>query len=173
MSKGALWAAALLAAVTVAVPGVVLGDVEAKVALGTTSLRDTSETGTVVRIRVTTERGDRACGACAGYWGTDEGEEQPPRLVVASLDIVVGRDTVLVPPSAVAGLADPSTLRLSVGGRGATIEMQGGDAAGSWDGSWVVIDGMLYKRRVSSGEFPDEAWEETVYSWIPADTDDR
>ena len=161
--------AGLLLAGAVAAPG--LAAEASHVSVGVTTVRSkiSNEVPVVVSLRVA--RADRPKLLHWDYWGTDDGR-RPPNTIVTRLTVAIGRDTVLIPFGAYGDLSEPDSVWVSCGGSGATVYLRGGDAAGSYDASFVVLHGMLYKRRVQSGEFPEEVWEETVYSWIP-DADDR
>ena len=134
---------------------------------GVTTLTDRSPKGTEVRASVTVDRLDKRNSGLHGYWGVDEGV---PASVVTALTIRVGKDTVDVPFTAWADLGEPRSLRLTVGAQGATLILEGGETSTHYVASWVVLNRMLYKRRVEMSAA--DVWEETVYSWNTLDTND-
>lgn len=50
--------------------------------------------------------------------------------------------------------------------RGFKLTISGGDAATSYRAVLVFDYEHIQRRKVTHGEFPDEVWEETVYSFI-------
>ena len=144
-------------------------EVRKEIRPGVTSLTDKSPKGTAVHASVTVGQLDAKCRGGRGYWGVDGGA---PAVGVTGLTITVGMDTVDVPFTAWADLGDPKLLRLTVGGQGATLILEGGETSTHYMASWVVLNRVLYKRRVELSEFSSEIWSETVYSINRLDTDD-
>jgi hypothetical protein len=149
------------------------------VSVGTTTVLAKMHNGAEVRATLKVEKAVASKLSHRDYWGTMEGIWGPdttfhegPRSIVTRLTVAIGRDTVFIPFSAYGDLSEPNEVSVSSGGAGVTVYVRGGDAAASYFASLVVLHGLLYKRRVESGEFSSERWEETVYSWIP-DADDR
>ena len=162
MSKQTVCAAVLLVLLRGTLPSLCYGEAHQRVHVGTTLVSERSPDGT--RIQASVEVA--AAGECdvSRYWG---GGGRDTETVVVGLRIEVGRDSVWIPFTAVAGLANPLDLGVSVRSGRATVTLEGGDAAVSYMASWVVVRGRLQRRRIESGEFPQDVWEEAVYSCCP------
>ncbi len=94
-------------------------------------------------------------------WGGDD--EGPARLHVRDVRMSVGKRLVWFPMSAFGDLGQPSGVSIGTSGGGVAFTIKGGETATSYTARFVVVDGVLQRRRVELGEFP-EVWEETKYS---------
>ena len=167
-----VWLGLTVASLLVGVHSVSAGDDQkSRVSIGVTTARSKMRDGTEVRARLEVAKAVPSKLSHWDYWGTVRGM-YPPSTIVTKLVVTMGRDTVLIPFSAYGDLSEPNELWVSCGGAGATVFISGGDAAGGYDATLVVLHGLLYRRRVENGEFPSETWEETVYSMWP-DANDR
>jgi hypothetical protein len=95
-------------------------------------------------------------------WGS---EERAPRNWLDRIEIYRGGAKVFVPRSAFSDLGNPRFASIRGVPGGFRVEIQGGDAATSYMAELVFEGDLIARRRVRHGEFPDEAWEETVYSF--------
>lgn len=100
-------------------------------------------------------------------WGGDE--VLRPKTVIINLDVRVGKEKKVIPLSAYRDLGDPYKILLEITQKGFHIIIRGGDAATSYKAVLDFEGEHIKRRKVSHGEFPDEVWEETEYSFI-ADT---
>jgi len=104
------------------------------------------------------------------YWGAPDSK---PRAIVSGLVVTVGGDSVSTPYSAYGDLSDPAFISVACRDADFTITIRGGDAAGAYVAR-VQVKGMrVNKRRVESGVFPREVWEETTYAYFPPRMDWR
>ncbi len=96
-------------------------------------------------------------------WGGEE--KEAPRVLISAIHITIRGKAVFLPLSAYSDLGDPHKATVHATRTGFVLTITGGDAAGSYKAVLVFKNGELVRRHVSSGEFPDEAWEETVYKY--------
>jgi hypothetical protein len=101
-----------------------------------------------------------------GWWGTVDDGVDRPKTVIRSVSVRVAGIEVWIPLSAYCDLADPNDIRFQREGKGFVLLLRGGDAAGSYQAEWHFADSRLQRRRVAHGEFPDQVWEETRYSFL-------
>lgn len=101
-------------------------------------------------------------------WGGDEIEQ--PRRFMSAVTLKFNNQEVRLPLSSYADLGDPNSVKIETTKKGFDIDIVGSDAAGSYEAilAFENIGGymLLHSRRVKSGEFPEQAWEETVYSYV-------
>jgi hypothetical protein len=135
---------------------------------GVNSLTEKAADGTIIKASVTVGLLPAGLRRFSGYWGVDDGS---PAIAVTALAISVGRDKVNIPFTAWADLGYPTSLRLAVSERGATLVLDGGDTSTHYTASWFIQKGELRKRRVELGEFASEVWQETTYSSLPLEDD--
>lgn len=119
----------------------------------------------VVRVAVLTQNTPADFVHAHSYgWGGDD--LTPPRWIVGGIKITRGKEQLYVPLSAYADLGEPRSLVAEPGKDGSfTLTLKGGDAGGSYSARLEFNNGELASRKVSSGEFPKDAWEETHYTF--------
>lgn len=100
------------------------------------------------------------------WWGTDMNQ---PQFIVSSLAVLRDGKPLFVGLSAYCDLAEPREVHIRVNNAGFDVVIDGSDAAGSYVAVLAFENGVLRRRRVTSGEFPAERWEETVYSFVGDD----
>jgi hypothetical protein len=100
------------------------------------------------------------------WWGTDL---TPPNEVVVDLRVTVAGEEAVIPFSAFSDLAEPRVLRVLDTATGFSLEIEGSDAAGAYRATVDFVGNRIARRHVASREFPDEAWDEFVYSFVPDD----
>ena len=109
------------------------------------------------------------CSSAASWiWGS---EQECPKWSIRRLE-VKAKEKVFIPISAFADLANVTSLKTEPFGSGFRVRIMGGDAATAYE-AVLEFDGprkaddqpVLRKRTVRSGEFPDQVWEETTYSF--------
>jgi hypothetical protein len=100
-------------------------------------------------------------------WGG--GDTELPKTLVSSVQVWIGNEKIFVPLSAYSDLGNPRTASLKKTRKGFEIKIGGGDAAGAYSASLLIENSSIRRRKVVSGEFPDQVWEETIYSFIPRD----
>lgn len=100
----------------------------------------------------------------AGWlWGS---EDTAPASVISELAVMVDGTHLFVPLSAFVDLGDPRTIKVDRGDQQFTVVIKGGDAAASYTATLTFSDSkVLMRRRVEHGEFPEQAWEETRYTF--------
>lgn len=100
----------------------------------------------------------------AFMWGGDE--VSMPKTVITDMDVLSGTGRIYVPLSAYSDLGDPRQISLKRNQKGFQIIIKGGDAAASYKAILIFSNENIINRKVTHGEFPDEVWEETIYSFI-------
>lgn len=90
-----------------------------------------------------------------------------PKMFVASFTIEAGKKDIVLPLSAFADLADPYTISIEKKSKnGFDIKLLGSETSEAYEALFHFEGDHLKLRKVKNLEFPDEAWEETVYSWV-------
>lgn len=97
------------------------------------------------------------------WWGT---EDSLPRTIISELSVTVDGRPTFVPLSSYADLADPREVQIQEQPSGFDVVISGSDAAGSYSAVLTFEDNALRQRLVRSGEFPDQRWEKTTYSFF-------
>jgi hypothetical protein len=120
----------------------------------------------VIVAEVTSERYRANTGTRVVWWGTDS---TSPNEVVSDLRVTVAGEEVAIPFSAFSDLAEPRVIRVADTATGFSLEIEGSDAAGAYHATLQFVGNKIARRRVASGEFPDERWDEFVYSFVPDD----
>lgn len=100
-------------------------------------------------------------------WGGEDA--MAPPTLITSIVVRSGTDKLFVPLSAYSDLGDPRRISLKPSANGFELAIAGGDAGVAYNAVLVFEDGWLTRRRVAHGEFPDEAWEETKYTYNTLD----
>ena len=101
-------------------------------------------------------------------WGVDQ---ECPHQAIVGLKVARDADTVFVPASAYMDLAGVRSLAIEPAGQGFRLVILGGDASTSYRATLAFGRearqgaSVLQRRTVRSGEFPDDVWEETRYSF--------
>ena len=99
-------------------------------------------------------------------WGSDQ---KCPRKVIAALTVKMDKKAIFVPVSAYGDLANPGLIAVKPTRVGFEVSIRGGDAATAYSATLqferdsTAEPAVLRVRTVRSGEFQDEAWEETRY----------
>jgi hypothetical protein len=98
-----------------------------------------------------------------GYrWGA---ETSRPESIVTAIEIGVGPNTVFVPLSSYADLANPRSISLQGKGPAYRLSISGGDASVAYEAVLTFTKSYVTRRRVMNSSFPDSAWEESRYSY--------
>lgn len=95
-------------------------------------------------------------------WGGDV--DSPPKTIISEIRIRAGNRDIFVPLSVYSDLGWVQQVSLEKGGNVAKLLMTGGDAGASYDVEMKFNKINLLSRRVRHGEFPEDVWEETIYS---------
>lgn len=138
---------------------------------GVVNLSDRLSDGTSIKVKV--QKINRPSGypyKDALMWGSDL--PSLPPTVITKMEVQIGKDKTFIPLSAYSDLGDPGHVLLEKADRGFKLVITGGDAAGSYKAVLVFDRENIKRRKVMHGEFPDEVWQETVYSFI-SKTDKR
>jgi len=101
-------------------------------------------------------------------WGV-AGDESGADSVITEMSVTVDHRECLVPRSVYADLADPTSIKISRTVRGFEIVICGGQEATYYRARTQWRGGLVRERWVRGAAFPDEAWEHTLYGWVPLD----
>lgn len=97
-------------------------------------------------------------------WGGDD--TKLPKTVLTSIDIRLGGgEKVFIPLSAYSDFGNVRRASLHKAANGFELSIHGGETAAAYDAVLVFKNDYLHRRKVTHREFPDEAWEETTYSF--------
>lgn len=99
-------------------------------------------------------------------WGS---EDKKPVKFIQRLKIKINATDIYIPWSTYRDLGNPRHALIQSHGKQIILVLIGGDAATSYTAKILIDNGILYKRIVHHGEFPDETKEETVYSFASDD----
>ena len=100
----------------------------------------------------------------AYLWGGDEAS--PPKTIIKAITVVRNGVVVFIPLSAYADLGDPISISLlKRPAHGFRLIISGGDGGGSYRATLDFKTNEIARRKVVSGEFPKDAWEETTYAF--------
>ena len=129
--------------------------------------RLTKRVGDAVVSVIARIRDGRHCSNPEGWmWGS---EQECPRKMISTLTVKMDKKVIFVPVSAYGDLANVRSISIKPIRGGFEVDFAGGDAATSYHSALQFERGstpeltVLRTRIVRSGEFPDEAWEETRY----------
>lgn len=112
----------------------------------------------------TTEPPNNYAYVKAYTWGGDEAS--PPKKIVKSITIFRNEQSVFIPLSAYADLGSPRKISLQkLSASGFRLIISGGDAAGAYSATLDFKRNEITRRKVISGEFPKEVWEQTTFSF--------
>lgn len=104
-------------------------------------------------------------------WGSDE--QSNLKYIIKNIKAWWGSEEVFVPLSAYIDLSNPHDAILRKAGNEVHFIVKGGDAGTSYEALLIFAKGVrksvIRSRKVVHGEFPDEAWEETRYSFNELD----
>lgn len=110
-------------------------------------------------------------GASPDNWGTwGEAGDKASRTSrgFKSFRLLVKGHEVFIPRKALWDLRDAREITVTVpdkGGKRLQVHVSGADAGAAYSAVFTIDNGFLQERLVRSGEFPDECWERTTYSW--------
>jgi hypothetical protein len=93
-------------------------------------------------------------------WGSDWND---PHTIVASIKLWANKSEITVPLSSYADISNANLAELTSTLSGYRLTIQGGDAATSYEEMLDFCESSVLRRRVKSGEFPDQGWEMTIY----------
>jgi len=105
-------------------------------------------------------------GPRAMWWGTDLTE---PNEVVTDLRITVAGEEIVIPFSAFSDLAEPRAVRIIETTMGFSLDIDGSNSAGAYRATLEFVGNRIARRHVASRAFPNERWDEFVYSFVPDD----
>lgn len=119
--------------------------------------------GVIVKVRATINKPPTSYPDVSTLrWGV---EAVAPRKVFKVFEVMWADAHVFLPFSSYWDLTNPRNLSLTANGKAAVLVIDGGDAATSYRATLIFENGFLKRRKVVHGEFPDNAWEETTYSY--------
>ncbi|MDY6906536.1 MAG: hypothetical protein SWH61_17845 [Thermodesulfobacteriota bacterium] len=126
-------------------------------------LQDKTPDGVSIKIGVHTAEYNSSVPYKSGFrWGA---ELKEPRIIVTRINVEFGNTKVFVPLSAYCDLTNPNICTLQTSNKSFVLVIEGGQASTSYKAEIYFENGYIKKRKVSHQEFPDESWEETVYSF--------
>lgn len=102
-------------------------------------------------------------------WGGHRGDSA--RRIITRIAVHIGSTSQYIPLSAYADLGDPAQVYLEPISDGRfRLVIHGSDAGGAYTAFFYFKQGDLDHRRVVSGEFPSQVWEDTHYGFIPSNS---
>lgn len=110
-------------------------------------------------------KGNRSClSAESWWWGA---EQSCPSVRIAALEVKFRGKAVFIPFSAFSDLGNPHKVSIARTNSAEEyiVRIDGGDAADSYTAVLRFKSSLLLERKVASGEFPDDAWEQTIYKF--------
>ena len=110
----------------------------------------------------------------AFMWGSDfESADSVimPKEVVSSIDVRIGNEKVFVPLSAYSNLGTPRKVSLVKIGQGFELNIFGSGTSLGYKATLRFNKEHIVSRKVFSRNFPDNRWEETIYSFISSDSE--
>lgn len=106
----------------------------------------------------------------AFMWGGDmrgRDEVLMPKTVITAMDVRINNEKIFLPLSAYSDLGNPYQVSLEKAERGFRLVITGrGGTATSYKAVLEFNHENIQRRKVTLDVFPDEVWEETVYSFI-------
>ena len=108
-------------------------------------------------------------GNMKNAWGT--GGPKPPKKVIKNFTVKHKGEGVLLPLSSYIDLTEPRILKLEVDKETYQIMIKGSDAGGSYIATMQFKKTLILRRKVISPSFPNQLWEETIYSFIDPESD--
>jgi hypothetical protein len=123
------------------------------------------EGGVRLLVNVGQSRADEECRSANSWrWGV---EQACPAKIISSITLEFRGKQVFVPYSAFSDLGNPASISVELDptGNKYSIKILGGDAATSYVALLKFKSDVLLEKIVRHGEFPDGAWEKTVYKF--------
>lgn len=100
----------------------------------------------------------------SGYrWGGEDIE--PPKTLTVKLSVKLDKLEIFIPLSAYSDLGNPSNINIKRSGSVIFVEIIGGDTSASYSAKLEFRGRHLIRRKVTSSEFPSDAFEETKYKF--------
>lgn len=96
-------------------------------------------------------------------WGTMRNK---PKNLITNIDIKFGNQQGYLSLSAYCDLTNSYDYSLKFMENSYILVIRGGSASTSYTAELTFENLFLQKRKVTHGEFPDQTWEETIYSYI-------
>ena len=97
-----------------------------------------------------------------GFWGA---ESIVPKTIVKSISVKFGSQEVFIPLSAYCDLSNSRNYSLQVDENLYYLIIHGGEASTSYTAEIKFKKNYIIKRKVYHREFPEIAWEKTIYSF--------
>ncbi len=90
---------------------------------------------------------------------------------IDSMVVLIDSEIAYLPVSAYIGISDPWEIQITQRGGLVIFTFEGGDAGGSYIATFKFDRRFrrIVERTIRHGEFPDEAFEKTSYSYVPDD----
>jgi len=101
----------------------------------------------------------------AYFHGAHENGLSESDELVAELNVQYGNQSVNVPPSVYRDLANIYKVDFETTTERISLLLSGGDASSSYIAVVQFVGSSIIARKVSSRNFPDEAYESTAYSY--------
>jgi hypothetical protein len=106
------------------------------------------------------ERASTASEFDGSYWGADGGY---PCTYINKLSLIVNSQKIWIPRKSFTDIGNISSVEIAENGLNILIEMNGGDAAGSFHIIYTIQDNKLVERMVTASEAPDQVWEKSIF----------
>jgi hypothetical protein len=94
-----------------------------------------------------------------GLWGIDGGF---PWTTISTFSLTLNGQHVSIRRKYFGDLVNINAIAVSERQKDIIVSISGGDAAGSFQGEFVVRNNMLAERIIRMGEMPEEYWERIV-----------
>jgi hypothetical protein len=98
-----------------------------------------------------------------GYFGIDTGN---PITVVSEIKVRAGDREIFVPLSAYGDIANARRVCFEQQGNHYLLTITGGSTSTAFEAVLEFDQQSILKRRIRLSEFPDQRWEETIYSFV-------
>ncbi len=134
----------------------------------TISLKGKTPDGVPITFEITT-REDPAKNPHEDRWGVSPHHSDAVKPYISDLKGKFGDETVALSLSAYYDLAAPDSFSLEYTESLYHLVIRGGSAGTAYEARLTFEGEYLQKRKVFHREFPDVAWEETVYSYNTLD----
>ena len=121
-------------------------------------------------VKIEKSKTEEICqGSNSRRWGS---EYICPNWQITQFDLSFEEKPVFIPYSAFSDLGDPTLIQIEKDDNRHIylIKIEGGDATTSYRATLKFQANLLLERIVRHSEFPDDAWEKTIYKF---NTDER
>jgi len=101
-----------------------------------------------------------------GFHGSKQESLTKSDELLARLSTTFETKQVFIPASAYRDLANVADITFLTRNGKSILQITGGDASSSYTSELIFSGGVLLSKKVIANGFPDQAYEETVYSFV-------